>query len=222
MGEFTIRDLGGMYTGDKPTKKNYKGEYKPDSFWGEYGNHYLHLLTGSKKSLEIDVQPLIARLHAIGAENILEVGCGFGRNFPFIKENVKCVKKVMGVEFSKAMIDSSAKYFKSFPGRDYRTEIIQGNAKNLPFEDDSFDLVYTHVCLTHIPPEDIPKVTSEISRVAKNWILHLERFHFLYEHPTQHRWSHCLPPLYQKLGWKLWEYDYINKKNYTCSVVFRK
>jgi len=84
----------------------------------------------------------------------------------------------------------------------------------------------THVCLTHIPPQFIGQVTSEISRVTKKWIIHMERYAFMYEHPSQHRWSHLIPPFYiDTQKWDLWECGPVKKNDYTyCTklMVFRR
>ena len=166
--EFALKDI--IELQQTSTKKNYDAVYKPRNFWEEYGRYYLRSFVadrkGSKRSFDLNMQPLVARIRYIQPETVLEVGCGFGRCIPFVISNVDSIKKLTGLEFSSTMIENSKLHLKHYPQKD-RVEIVNGNAKDIPFEGKSFDLTYTHVCLTHIPPEDIPKVTAEISRLSK-------------------------------------------------------
>jgi SAM-dependent methyltransferase len=46
--------------------------------------------------------------------------------------------------------------------------VHHGTLTDLPFEDDSFDLVFSSEVLEHIPESDVPRVVGELCRVAKN------------------------------------------------------
>jgi len=225
MSEFTPSNISDSYKDKK--RRNYLGEYNPDSFWLEMGKTYLKTFTADPTIREgtdfkLNIRELVARIYHIRPQTVLEVGCGFGRCMPFVKIACKeTVKKVVGIEFSKSMIEDSKLYLQNYPIKD-DLEIIHANAKDLPFKDKEFDLTYTHCCLTHIPPCDIPRVTSEIGRVTKSWIVHVERFRYPYEHPNQHRWSHLLPPYYLDKGWELWDNDVVHEEHYTIVMVFRR
>ena len=54
--------------------------------------------------------------------------------------------------------------------------IIKGDALDIPFKDNYFDLVYTHGVLIHISPENIKKAISEIHRVSKTYIWGFEYY----------------------------------------------
>lgn len=45
-----------------------------------------------------------------------------------------------------------------------------GSAFDLPWKDDSFDVVFTSSVLIHISPENLPRVMDEIHRTAKDYI----------------------------------------------------
>lgn len=226
MNEFTIGDL--IKGVENKTKLNFTGEYIPEHFWDEYGKFYIETFENGKiddpqnmKSPVLNVPALLARVRDIKPKTVLEVGCGFGRILPYILSHVPSVEKIVGIEISQSMLDAAKGYFRDYAFMDKIT-LIKGKAQALPFKDKEFDLTYTHVCLTHIPAEDIPQVCKEISRVTKNWIIHIERFYYLWEHPNQHRWSHNLVPYYLDLGWKLWEGEIANKEHYTKIWVLRR
>ena len=54
--------------------------------------------------------------------------------------------------------------------------IIKGDALDIPFKDNFFDVVFTHGVLIHISPENINNVLKEIYRVSKKYIWGLEYF----------------------------------------------
>lgn len=208
-------------------RTNYLAEYHPESFWGDAGPLFYNMFDVERKqikdklNIEINLSELVARVYNIKPKSVLEVGCGFGRCMPYINDNVKSIEKYIGIELSSSMIEMSKKYLMNYSGKD-DFKIIQGNASKLPFNDNEFELTYTHVVLTHIPPEIIPKVVDEICRVTKNWIVHIERFRFPYEHPTQHRWSHMLAPMYMERGFEMWDNSVINDKDYTNALVMKR
>jgi SAM-dependent methyltransferase len=233
--EFAPEDI--FYMMRDKQKIRYLVEYKPETFWKDYGKIYRQLFAfpdkdGTPKkgynNMHLDMQSILGRLDAIRPESLLEVGCGFGRCLAPIHTAFKDMKRIVGLELSETMIKSSKdfldNYYRTKKIKDKPIEIICGEARELPFKDNEFDLILTHACLTHIPPEFLPQVTREISRVAKNWIIHLERFAYMYEHPNPHRWSHCLPPFYLDKGWCVFEYDLVpeHPKHNTKILVLKK
>jgi len=108
-------------------------------------------------------------------EKILDLGCGNGRLFEFLKDkNIDYI----GVDFSEKLI-SIAK--KRFP----KAKFEVADAFNLPFSKDTFDKVYSIAVLHHIPSEDFRIIfLEEIRRVLKPGellILTVWRFHQLKE-----------------------------------------
>lgn len=55
-------------------------------------------------------------------------------------------------------------------------EVLQSSALELPFKDNSFDLVFTSGVLIHIHPDNLKKVMSEMHRVSNKYILGFEYF----------------------------------------------
>ena len=214
------------------TKQNYLGEYVPDDFWKIYGKIYHSTFKPIEKiddetlpgdRLDLNMSDLISRIFPFKPKSILEVGCGFARCLVYVEANCKDLERIEGIELSPTMVEKAKHHLTKYENGK-KIKVQQGNAASLPFKDNEFDLVYTHVCLTHIPSEFIDKVTSEISRVAKDTIVHLERFRFQHEHPNPHRWSHELAPRYLKLGWKIHEYDMLsnNPDHHTTALTLRK
>lgn len=55
-------------------------------------------------------------------------------------------------------------------------DVLQGSALNLPFADNSFDLVFTSGLLIHIAPRDIGWVVDEIWRCSKRYVWGFEYY----------------------------------------------
>jgi DNA repair exonuclease SbcCD ATPase subunit len=89
------------------------------------------------------------------------------------------------------------------PWLDEHVKIIEPLGR-LPYEDKSFDVVYTASVLIHIRPEDVVGVIRELVRVAKWHVLHIENL------PTgeavqtslEHEgcWAHPYQRIYRELG----------------------
>ena len=88
-------------------------------------------------------------------KSILDLGCGKGR---FLKHFVKHCSSATGIDISDKLIDHARK---NVPDADF----VVGSATKLPFDNESFDLVYSIETFEHIP--DIESAISEIHRVLK-------------------------------------------------------
>jgi len=104
-------------------------------------------------------------------EKILDLGCGNGRLFEFLKDkNVD----YFGVDFSEKLIEIAKK---RFPAAKFQV----ADALNLPFLENTFDKVYSIAVLHHIPSQNFRlKFLKEAKRVLKPngfLILTVWRFH---------------------------------------------
>lgn len=54
---------------------------------------------------------------------------------------------------------------------DSRISCVAGDVRNLPFPDDSFDLVVCTEVLEHIPPNDLEQASKELARVTRRHLL---------------------------------------------------
>lgn len=87
------------------------------------------------------------------ANTILDVGCGNGY---WLNTIINPNLKKIGCDITNRLI---------FDGIDY----IKGEVENLPFDDDSIDIVTCHHTLEHIPL--LEKAISELKRVAKKQVI---------------------------------------------------
>src|SRR3990167_10812992 len=102
----------------------------------------------------------------IRINTVLEVGCNVGYQLGILKK-LKPNYKLTGVEPQAYALKLARK---NYP----QITFVKGNIFNLPFPDNSFDLVFTKGVLIHIHPQDLLRGLKEIHRVSKHFIAGLE------------------------------------------------
>jgi len=98
---------------------------------------------------------------------ILEVGSNIGNQLLCL-QNME-FKNLYGIEPQLYATELSKKNTKSI-------NIIEGNAFDIPFKDNYFDLVFTSGVLIHINPNNISKALDEIYRCSNSYIWGFEYY----------------------------------------------
>lgn len=94
-------------------------------------------------------------------ESVLEVGTGNGDG---VKKMLAAGKKARGIEYSNYLYENLLK--DKFPDG----EVVEGDAADIPFDDNSFDMIVSFDVLEHIPEHRISKVAQEFARVSKKYL----------------------------------------------------
>jgi len=127
-----------FFDGDR--KNGYGGHYYNSKFWTEVVkdlNNFYKLKNGSK---------------------ILDIGCGKGfMLFDFMKLNPNFVLE--GIDISDYAITNAVPEVKKF--------LKVGDAKNLPYEDNSFDLVISINTTHNLEINQCKKALSEMQRISR-------------------------------------------------------
>jgi len=92
-------------------------------------------------------------------QKILDIGCGKGFMLYELTQAVPGIE-VVGLDISQYAIDNAKEEIRPF--------LVQGLAQELPFADNSFDLVYSITTLHNLYIYDLKKAVKEINRVSKN------------------------------------------------------
>lgn len=93
---------------------------------------------------------------------VLDVGCGAGATACLVAKTYGC--QVVGVDLLPAMVERSHERAAK-EGVEDRTEFRVADARDLPFEEDRFDIVMTE-SVTVFPPDKVAAV-AEYARVTK-------------------------------------------------------
>ena len=132
---------------------------------------------GGKKS----VMKVVQNTFINKGSTVLDVGCNTGYSTFEIAHLVKC--KVTGLDISPEMI-AAANAEREVDSHKEFTEFIVGDGMNLPFAEETFDLVMSGGSTAFIP--DKKKALTEYERVTKTWGF-VADINFFYHTPPPER-----------------------------------
>ena len=105
----------------------------------------------------------LANSISLNGLNVLDMGCGLGGPCRMLADKYDC--QTTGIDLSNDYIRTANKLSRLVNLND-KTTFVQGDAVNLPFDDNSFDVVWTQHVQMNIP--DKKKFYSEMNRVLKS------------------------------------------------------
>jgi len=129
-----------------------KEYFDTDRLYG-YGGYYYH------PRFWTETVKRFCDHYGLSAEaSVLDVGCAKGIMMYDFKKLIPNML-IQGLDISQYAFENAPKEIKQF--------ITVGNAKKLPFPDNSFDLVVSINTVDHLPLEECKQAICEIVRVAK-------------------------------------------------------
>lgn len=115
------------------------------------------ILKGEKKSHIYVEKPMMkSMLKDLSGKKVLMLGCGTGEETKLLKEYNAI--DMVGIDLSETSIDIAKETYPEY-------KFIVGDMHNLPFEDESFDFVYSSLAIHY--SSNPKEVYSEIYRVLK-------------------------------------------------------
>lgn len=132
--------------------------YTPNELDIFYKNIYNHTRT-EMNELFLNTIPKNSR--------ILEVGTNVGNQLLLLQR--MGFTNLYGIEIQQRAVDFSK-------SRTSGLNIVRGDALDIPFKDNYFDLVFTSGVLIHISPENIDQALNEMYRVSNKYIWGHEYF----------------------------------------------
>lgn len=148
------------------------------SFWETRTRNHKHMdwlyaskdwIDGYEKSIDHPHrQVVLAFLRTLSPfGSLLEIGCSVGPNLKLIQKAFPEVK-LAGIDPNEASVEAAHAFV---PG----SGVILGDARHLPFEMKSFDVVLCDASLMYIAPQEIQHVMDDIALIAKKAIVIVDR-----------------------------------------------
>jgi len=170
-----------------PTKEQIKQHWETETAGVRYGEGedtegFYRSIEHARYLLEPYV-PFFAQFDDYAGKRVLEVGIGGGVDFSqFVRHGALAT----GVDLTQGGIGHTVRRLNALSHRERTYCLAQADAENLPFKDNSFDLVYSWGVMHHTP--DTERALAEAFRVLRQGA-HLKAM--IYHIPS---WT----------GWMLW------------------
>ncbi len=132
-----------------------QGKTHVDSHWASWGDNWM---------IDLEIETIGAHLKQ--GDSVLDVGCANGYSAFRQADNHK-LRSLVGVDFAESMIYAAKRALQNYRGE---TEITfqVGDVRELKFQSNSFDAVYTTRVLINLPTWEQQKIgIEECLRVAR-------------------------------------------------------
>jgi len=106
------------------------------------------------------ISKAFAKLFPEKVDNLLDIGCGTGFYFPLLAEYAE---NITGIDLCMPMLEQAEELIREKGLAN--CQVREGSALDLPFDDNSMDIVHSWDFLHHVT--DVRKAVSEISRVLR-------------------------------------------------------
>ena len=126
---------------------------------------YLHRLAVSNPLMELTVVPAIEALQLPPGSWGLDAGCGIGLQALSLAEAVGPSGRVTGLDISPEFLLHAEEIVRK-SGLSERISFREGDVRELPFDDASFDWAWSSSCVGYAPLEPLPLV-KELARVVR-------------------------------------------------------
>jgi phosphatidylethanolamine/phosphatidyl-N-methylethanolamine N-methyltransferase len=136
----------------------------------------------------------IERMNIQPDERVLEVGVGTGINLSLYPAEAK----ITGIDYTASMLEKARERVAKKGMRNAR--LLQMDAADLKFPDDSFDIVYAPYLISVVP--DPVKVAQEMRRVCRPGGRIIFLNHFLSPNPILSRLERWISPMTIHIGFK--------------------
>lgn len=97
--------------------------------------------------------------------SVLEVGCSAGNDLMLFPEGIH----VAGIDVDESILEYA---IKNLPDSEFKV----GSGTSIPYEDSSFDFVFTKNLLNHMEDSKIQNVVDELFRVSRKYVMNIETF----------------------------------------------
>jgi pseudaminic acid biosynthesis-associated methylase len=142
-----------------------------EAWAGQFGNEYVDRNEYADWKMDPGTKAFRRILGGLKIQSVLEVGSSIGLNLLFINKVFSGDIKFYAVEPNRKAFDKLTSEKRIRLEKAWNCDGFQ-----LPLADSSVDLVFTSGVLIHVAPSDLSRITDEIVRVARKYVLCIEYF----------------------------------------------
>lgn len=157
----------------------------------------------SLRSRRIKMELLERYLPLAGTERVLDIGSQVDAQSKQILERFPDKSRITAANLFPEHLENIRK---AYPG----ITTVQADARKLPFEDKSFDLVYSNAVIEHVGTlEDQTRMADEVRRVGKRWFLTTPNKWYPFEFHARMPFVSWLPPKAMHKVTRMWGYNHV-------------
>ncbi|MBX3463484.1 MAG: class I SAM-dependent methyltransferase [Planctomycetes bacterium] len=157
----------------------------------------------SLRSRRIKMALLERHLPLLGTERVLDIGSQVDSQSRQVLERFPDKSRITAANLFPEHLDAIRA---AYPG----IHTVQADARKLPFEDKSFDLVYSNAVIEHVGTlADQQRMADEIRRVGKRWFLTTPNKWYPFEFHARMPFVSWLPPRWMHRVTRLWGYNHV-------------
>jgi pseudaminic acid biosynthesis-associated methylase len=145
---------------ETPPKSTDEASRLEELWNSDFGDSYVDRNRGAGEKRGQFWDEILTRF---SVQSVLEVGCNVGTNLRWLVSHLS-PKNVYGIDIN---IKALREVRHEFP----EVNTLWGPARELPFRDRWFDLVFTTGVLIHQPESTLPLVMGEIVRCARRYVM---------------------------------------------------
>lgn len=155
----------------KSENSNLKPTPQLEEWTGHFGDEYVERNDYAAWKMGPGTEAFRRILGRLNIQSALEIGSNIGLNLLFINEVFKGNVKLYAVEPNRKAFDELISQKRIRLEKAWNCDGF-----HLPLADSSVDLVFTAGVLIHVAPDNLGRITDEIVRVARNYVLCIEYF----------------------------------------------
>lgn len=170
-------------------------------YWQEHGEQWADEYAQRKqRSIYYHIQEIMLTDYVAhyAPVRVLEFGCGVGRHLRNLNQLPQV--EAYGYDQSRTMVQGCLRWTSQAWIDEH---IAVGSPRGpLPYERGHFDIVITAEVLVHVRPEDLETILSELVRICRGHVLHMETAEHYELVAGEHSgcWKHDLVAAYARLG----------------------
>lgn len=116
--------------------------------------------------LNTPVLKLPSKLSLSATDRLLDIGCGYGGVLIYLYRKIGFLDRVEGVDASSLMVKLANEEIRK-RGFEGKIKVREGVATNLPYPDETFDVVLSTGVVKHLSDDSLLLVMKEVKRVLK-------------------------------------------------------
>lgn len=157
----------------------------------------------SQRSRRLKMELLARHVPLTGTERVLDIGSQVDNQARQLLERFPDQSRIVATNL---MSEHLASIRAAYPA----IRAVRSDARNLPFPDKAFDLVYSNAVIEHVGTlEDQERMASEVRRVGKRWFLTTPNRWYPFEFHARMPLVSWLPPRWMHKATKLWAYNHV-------------